>query len=138
MNHTLARRGMGGAGIGLLVILIALGIILYLFFGNGGSGKSYTQTVVGARNQAREIKQEINTHELTQFIEACALSPGGKLPTTPEETGQPGAFRDPWGGPITFTYKKEGEKTTVVYHSNGPDGQPNTSDDVTRSEQLQM
>src|SRR5215831_19361215 len=103
MNHSHARRGMGVAGLGLLVVLIALLIILFMYFGGFG-GKSYTQTMVTARNQARELKAEIDTHNLTELIAACYVSNNEKLPQNPEETGNAAAFRDPWGHEITFVY----------------------------------
>jgi hypothetical protein len=137
MNQSFARRGMGAAGLGLLVVLLALLIILVMYFGNFG-GKSYMQNVATARKQAIEIKAEIDTHNLTQLIAACYLSNNNTLPKTPEETGNEGAFRDPWGHQITFTYKKQGDKTYVVYHSDGPDGQPNTEDDVVRTDLLPL
>jgi Na+-transporting methylmalonyl-CoA/oxaloacetate decarboxylase gamma subunit len=137
MAHPLHRRGMGGAGLGLLVLLLALLIILVMYFGNFG-GKSYMQNVATARKSAIQLKADIDTHNLTELIEACYLSNNSKLPQTPEETDQPGVFMDQWHHPITFTYKKEGDKTFVVYHSNGPDGEPNTEDDVVKTDQLSI
>jgi len=88
------------------------------------------------RKQAVELKQEIDTHNLTQLIAACYLSNDSKLPKTPEDTGNEASFRDPWGHQITFTYEKVGDKTMVIYHSNGPDGQPGTEDDVIKKDPL--
>jgi hypothetical protein len=133
MNPNSTRRG--GAGLGLLLLLISILLILILLFGNFGGSKSYMQNVSTARKSAIEIKQEINTHELTQLLAACYLSTN-TLPKTPEETGNEAVFRDPWGHQITFTYAKEGDKTYVIYHSNGPDGEPNTDDDVIRKDLL--
>jgi hypothetical protein len=135
MHRMNKRGGIGAGGLGLLALLICLLIILLMYFGNFG-GKSYTQTVATARKQAVELKQEIETHELTKLIAACYLSNDSKLPKTPEETGQEAVFRDPWGHQITFTYEKVGDKTFVVYHSNGPDGQPGTEDDVVKKDLL--
>lgn len=136
MNLKRARRGFGAAGVGLLVILIALCIILYMMFGNGGSGKSYMQTVQTSRQKAKDLRADIQTYGLTQLIVAYQASNNGKLPKTPAETGDEASFRDQWGNPITFTYKTENGKTFIVYHSNGPDGQPNTEDDVVKQDQL--
>jgi hypothetical protein len=137
MAHPLHRRGMGGAGLGLLVLLLALLIILVMYFGNFG-GKSYMQNVANTRKQAIQLKADIDTHNLTELIAACYLSNNSTLPKNAEETGQAAAFRDQWGHEITFTYKKEGEKTFVVYRSNGPDGQANTEDDVVKTDELRI
>jgi hypothetical protein len=134
MDRTYWRRGMGGAGIGLLVLLLAILIILIMAFGSFG-GKSYVQGIGAARKQARAVKEDIQTYGLTQLIVAV-YNQNNKLPNTPEETGDAAAFRDPWGHEITFTYKKEGDRTYIVYHSDGPDGTPNTDDDIVKQDQL--
>jgi hypothetical protein len=136
MHRMKARGGIGAGGLGLLALLICLLIILLMYFGGFGNSKSYMQTVSSARKQAVELKQEIDTHNLTQLIAACYLSNDSKLPKTPEDTGNEAAFRDPWGHQITFTYEKVGDKTMVIYHSNGPDGQPGTEDDVIKKDPL--
>ena len=128
---------MGGAGLGLLVLLLALLIILVMYFGNFG-GKSYMQNVATARKSAVQLKADIDTHNLTELIAACYLSNNSTLPKNPEETGQPAVFMDQWHHPITFEYKKEGERTFVVYHSDGPDGQANTEDDVVKTDELRV
>src|SRR5262245_6436788 len=120
MNLKTARRGdrgFGAGGVGLLVILLALCIILYMMFGNGGSGKSYMQGIQASRKNAKELKSDIQTYGLTQLLVAYNSS-NGKLPKTAEETGDEASFRDPWGNPITFTYQTENGKTFVIYHSN--------------------
>lgn len=135
MNLQRARRGFGAAGVGLLVILIALCIILYMMFGNGGSGKSYVQGIQASRARAKDVKADVQTYGLTQLIVAYNTQ-NGKLPKTAEETGDEASFRDPWGNTISFTYQTENGKTFIIYHSNGPDGQPNTQDDVIKRDQL--
>jgi hypothetical protein len=129
------ERGFGAGGVGLLVILIALCIILYMMFGNGGSGKSYVQGIQAGRNNARELKADIQTYGFTQLIVAYHAQ-NGKLPKTAEELGEEASLRDPWGNQMSFTYQPENGKTFVVYHSNGPDGQPNTQDDIIKRDQL--
>jgi len=132
MNGAYFRRGNGAL---ILVVLIALAIILFLYFGSMGGSKSYMGTVASTRKQAKQTVQDINTQQMSTLI-AIYRQNNGKLPKSPadlEENAQ--YFKDPWGGPLTFTFeegKGRNGPTKVIYHSNGPDGEPNTEDDVTK------
>jgi type II secretory pathway pseudopilin PulG len=111
------------------MVLIALAIILYLAFGNMG-GTSYTQQAAKTRQQARVTAQEISTRQLSILIAQYRVEQG-RLPETPADLDNDLAFRDPWGGQITFTFEERGPgPTTVIYRSNGPDQEPGTADDV--------
>jgi general secretion pathway protein G len=39
--------------------------------------------------------------------------------------------KDPWGNPYVYRYPGEHNKNGVDLSSNGPDGRPDTADDVT-------
>jgi hypothetical protein len=133
-----ARRGSGAF---LLVILLALAIILYLMFGNGGgSGGSYMKQVSNARVNAKQTVQQINTQQLSILIGQYRQE-HGKLPVTAADMEAESSFKDPWGGPITFTFetaKGGAGSTRVHYHSNGPDGEPKTEDDQDRTDTLPL
>lgn len=121
-------------GAGLIVILIVLAIVLILLFGNFGSG-SYTGQVAQARKQGIEVRQDIVTMEMSRLISIYRQA-NGKLPASPADLEAPGAFRDPWGTDVTFTFREEAGATKVIYKSNGPDGEAGTEDDVTREDSL--
>ncbi len=130
------RRGSGAL---ILVVLIALLIILILYFGGGKS--SYMNQVSNTRKQGKQVAQDINTGQLTTMISQYRQE-NGKLPKTWEDMeGLPReSYMDPWGKPMTFRCEedKRGGKTKVIFHSDGPDGEPNTEDDINRAETLQF
>src|SRR4051812_28692908 len=105
--NTLTARASGAASlrrgnVGLiLVVLIAMAIILYLMFGTG-----YMTQVSSTRKQARQVVQDIETQQMSMLI-AGYLRDNGKLPKTADDIeGNGGIFKDPWGGPITFTFEE--------------------------------
>lgn len=133
-KHT-ARWDRRGAGALILVVLIALAIILVLYFAGGNS--SYMSQVANTRRQGRQMATDLATNQLTILI-AQYRQEQGKLPQSPSDfEDHAAAFKDPWGGPITFTFEESrGGPTKVVYSSPGPDGETGTSDDVTKTETL--
>jgi hypothetical protein len=131
-NPTHSNRGAAGAG--LLLVLLALLIMLVLYFSNFGGG-SYMKSLGTARHQAKDLVQEINTQQLSILISTYRQT-NNKLPKTAEDLESPGAFRDPWGRDMTFVFETNGDNTKVIYHSLGPDGQPDTEDDIRKPEQL--
>jgi hypothetical protein len=136
-HYSGARRGSGAL---ILVVLIALAIILYLMFGNGGSGGSYMKQMSNARVNAKRTVQEINTQQLSILIGQYRQE-HGKLPQTAADMEAEAYFKDPWGGPITFTFessKGPGGGTRVHYHSNGPDGEAKTEDDQDKVDTLPL
>ena len=145
LNET--RRGNGAL---ILVVLITMAIVLYLLFGmnsgsSGGAGStkkpgggSYMGQVGQTRKQGREMANEINTNQLSTLIAQYRQENNGKLPKSPSDMDGGGAFNDQWGHEMTFSFEenKKTGKTTVKYHSNGPDGDPGTEDDITRTDVL--
>jgi hypothetical protein len=135
-----ARRGSGAF---LLVILLALAIVLYLMFGTGGTGTSYMKQVSSARVNAKKTVQEINTQQLSILIGQYRQE-HGSLPKTAADMEAEAYFKDPWGGPITFTFETAkggagaGGATRVHYHSNGPDLEPKTEDDQDKTDTLPL
>ncbi len=117
-------------GIGLLVLLIVIAIALYVMFGIQGKG------TVGAAAQSRATAQaavfNINTQQLTILISDYRQQHDNKLPKTAAELeAPPGTFKDPWGGEISFEFKEDAVKGTLVtFRSAGKDGQKGTADDV--------
>lgn len=134
-----ARPGRSiGTGIGLVLSLVVMLIAMAMYFGGFG-GKSYMQNVSGARKQAIQQVQDINTQQLNLCIAQYKLQ-HSRLPQTPEELDVGPALLDHWKKPMTFSYEtdREGgrESTTVIWRSAGPDGVMNTPDDVVRRDRL--
>lgn len=140
-----SRRGNGAL---ILVVLIAMAIMLYLYFGSTGSsggggggstskgGTSYMGQVQQTRKRGREEANQISTQQLSILIAQYRVDNNGKLPKTPADLEAGAAFNDQWGHEMTFSFETSREKTTVTYHSNGPDGEPGTEDDLTRTDVL--
>lgn len=140
------RRGHGAL---ILVVLISIAIVLYLMFGmstgggsggstskGGGGGSTYMGQVAGTRKQGKETAADISTQQLSILI-AQYRSENNKLPKTPADLGDSqGAFRDPWGNEMAFSFEDQRGKTVVKFVSRGPDGEANTEDDVTRTDSL--
>jgi hypothetical protein len=165
MNHRtrhtpgfLFTRRRGNAAFGLLALLIVAAIILYLMFGMGGKGSStagtgsggnnsgsggggYLGAAAGARNSGRELAKELNAHEIARMI-AIYRQTNSKLPATVADLEAPAqSTADRWGNQITFTFSESGGggaggTTKVLIRSNGPDGEPNTADDVVTTEDV--
>jgi hypothetical protein len=134
--YAAARRGHGAL---ILIVLITLAIALYLMFGNMG-GTSYMQQVGQTKQRGRELAQDLSTRQLSILI-AQYRTEQNRLPKTAADLDNEAAFRDQWGGPITFTFEEAGRGggpagTTVIYRSNGPDGIAGTEDDIEKREIL--
>ena len=128
------RRGTGAL---LLVVLIAMLIILLLYF--GGGNKSYMNQVQNTRKQGKQMAQDINTDQLVKLILIYRDQNNGALPKTWEEIDAPAeSYTDPWGKPMKFTCEEDQKtrKVVVRFHSDGPDGEAGTPDDINRSETL--
>lgn len=135
-NRLLYHNRRGNIGIGLLVLLIVIAIALYVMFGIQGKG------TVGAAAQSRATAQaavfNINTQQLTILISDYRQQHDNKLPKSPADLEAPPAtFTDPWGGKITFEFKEDALKGTIVtFRSPGKDGKMGTSDDVVATSPL--
>lgn len=128
MERHQSRRG--NIGIGLLVLLIVIAIALYVMFGIQGKGT--VGTAVQSRATAQAAVFNINTQQLSILISDYRQQHDNKLPKSPADLEAPsGTFADPWGGQITFEFKDDPVKGTIVtFRSPGKDGKPNTPDDV--------
>ena len=143
MNGTTVawRHGHGAL---ILVVLIAMAIILYLMFGSTGSGgsggsggnSSYMGQVSQSRKSGKAVAADINTQQLSILIAQYRQENNNKLPASPADFDNPGSFRDPWGGELSFSFSDSRGKTTVTYKSKGPDGEAGTEDDVTKTDTL--
>ncbi|HLO40794.1 MAG TPA: hypothetical protein VK176_07205 [Phycisphaerales bacterium] len=118
-----------GNGLMILVVLIAVAIGLYMLFGSAGGQKSYMQAVKETKDSGKEMARQISTDQMNTLISMYRES-NKKLPKEPAELESPGAFNDPWGKEMTFTFGEKAGRTTVTYLSAGPDGQFKTEDDV--------
>jgi hypothetical protein len=127
------RRGHGAL---ILVVLLALAIILVMMF--AGGNKSYVSQVNQTRKKGKETAAEIQTGQLTLLMAQYRQENGGKLPTTWEDLeSAPSQLTSPFGKPMTFRFETDKNgKTTVFYHSDGPDGEPNTGDEINRTDTL--
>jgi hypothetical protein len=134
----------------ILVVLITMAIVLYLMFGmntggssgggstsKNGGGSTYMGQVAKTRKQGRETANMITTQQLSTLIAQYRVDHNGKLPKSAADFEESASsFNDQWGNPMTFTFEESKGKTTVTYHSNGPDGEPNTEDDVPRKDTI--
>jgi len=118
-----------GNGAVILSLLIVVAIVLYLMFGTGGGKKSYMDEVKQTRDNGRETARKISTEQMSLLI-AIYRQTNNKLPKNPADLESPNAFNDQWGKEMTFTFEEVRGKTTIKYHSAGPDGELKTLDDV--------
>ncbi len=123
------RRGSGGL---ILVVLVALAIVLALYFGNFGGSGSYTQQLSGARKAGRQVAVDMNTQQWVTLIAAYRLQ-NNKLPAAAADLDSPGAFVDPWGSPVVFSFSEQGGQTMVTFTSPGPNGLAGDEDDVKKT-----
>jgi predicted PurR-regulated permease PerM len=128
------RRGHGAL---ILVVLLGLAIILIMMF--AGGNHSYMNQVNQTRKQGKQMVKDIETGQLTTLIAQYRQENNGKLPTSWEEIeSAPRELYAPYGKPMTFKFEtdKKTGKTYVFYHSDGPDGEPNTGDEIDRKDTL--
>jgi predicted PurR-regulated permease PerM len=133
-GHTSSRRGHGAL---ILVVLIALAIILIMSFAGGNS--SYVSQVSQTRKQGKQMARDLQTQQVTilfaQYRQENSKLPGSweDLESVPRES-----TLDPWGKPMSFSFEtdKKTGRTTVTFKSDGPDGEPNTGDEVSKTDTL--
>lgn len=117
-----------GNGLLILVVLIAAAIVLYLMFGNMG-GTTYMDQVKQTKDRGEATAREISTGQMTMLI-AMFRESNKRLPSQPSDMESPGAFNDPWGKEMTFTFEERGGRTMVTFRSAGSDGEFGTEDDT--------
>ncbi len=135
-----SSRHRGFSGAGLLVLLLAVAIGLFLYFGNMG-GKSYVQTVVEAKKQGNNLNIDIQTRQLATLIAAYRMDHDGKVPTSYEDMDAlPSSFNDQWGRPLRFKFDAANPRDAKDFLaiSDGPDGTPDTDDDIKTRVALQF
>ncbi len=126
-------RRRGFAGFGLIGILLVLAIILFLYFGSTTGNKSYMQTIVQTKKQGEQLGFAIQAQQLAIFVADFMANHNNKPPTSYQEMGaDPSSFKDTWGNPFRFTANPAapGRPAALTVISNGPDGQPDTADDI--------
>lgn len=122
------RRGM--AGLGLLGLLIVVAIMFYLYFGpTGPNGKSAVETAKEGRDQAVEMRRQIDLGQMAQVIAAYEIQ-NDKTPTTLEEMGMENhpSFRDAYGQMVRFEIVGDRPRELVIT-SAGMDRTFGTEDD---------
>jgi hypothetical protein len=137
--HPTVRRGF--SGFGLVVVLLAVAIGLFLYFGSMGGGKSYVQTAVETKKKTEDLSIGIEAQQLAVLIGEYRMSHDGKVPQTYEDLGvQPSSFNDRWGHPLRFRFDapRPADARDFLAISNGPDGAPDTADDITLRVPLQF
>jgi hypothetical protein len=128
-------RQRGNVAFGLIALLIVLLIVLYLAFGAGGRGLA--GAAGGARQRGQEVGASIQTRQLTTMITQYYMTHDELPRTLADMDAPPAAFLDPWGNPLSFTFQTPpGQRTQVTIRSHGPDGIPNTEDDIIVVEEL--
>ncbi len=126
-RYTMAR---GYSGALILVVLIGLAIMLWLYFGSTGGNKSYMQTVVQAKKEGASVGAGIQAQQLAILVADHRMNHNGKAPASFAEMGaEEVSFRDQWGKPVRFRVDASAPNVLVVI-SDGPDGRPDTQDDV--------
>ena len=139
MSQPITRARRGGAA-GVLVVLITLVIILVVVFMNVGGSGSYAEKLSDTRKQGQELNVQINTDQLKTMILQFKLT-NDRLPKDVAELeAGPGAFKDPWGNPITFTYGEQAGAgpQAVTFRSAGRDGEEGTEDDIVINDTLPL
>jgi hypothetical protein len=134
----LGGAGRRGHGALILVVLIALVIILILYFGSGPGGGSYMQQVAQTRKQGKQMARDLQTQQLVILMSQYRQD-NGKLPGSWDDLEAPReSTLDPWGKPMSFSFETDNKtgKTTVTFRSDGPDGEPNTGDEVSKTDTL--
>lgn len=133
---SLHRRGF--SGLGILVVLIVLAIVLFMYF---GGQKSYVQTVVEAKKQSEGMNLEIQAQQLGILVADYRMNHNDAAPKTYSDMGADSAsFLDKWGAPLRFRVDptSAGRPPLLIVISNGPDGQPDTEDDITTAAALPL
>jgi competence protein ComGC len=123
-----------GHGALLIMVLIGIALILYLAFGNMG-GTSYMQQVKQTKDKGEDAVRQISTQQMSILI-SMYREQNKSLPASPADLESPGAFNDPWGREMTFSFTTKNGRTIVTYHSAGRDGEPKTEDDTTYEDTL--
>ncbi len=127
-SHLRWQRGFSGALI--LVILIGLAVMLWLYFGSTGGNKSYMQTVVQTKKEGESLGAGIQAQQLAILVADYRMNNHGKAPASFAQMGaDESSFRDQWGKPVRFRVEPNAPNVLVVI-SDGPDGRPDTEDDV--------
>lgn len=108
-------------------MLLGLALMLYLYFGNMG-GTSYMKQVQKSKANAEAEVRQISTDQLCILI-SMYRDQNNKLPTSPADIDSPGAFNDPWGKEMTFSFERKDGKTIAKFLSAGKDGEFKTEDD---------
>lgn len=132
-----SRRGFS-AGL-LLVLLVAVAIGLILLFGGFG-GKSHVQQAVQTKKQGESVSIGVQAQQLAILVAEYRMNHDGKAPANYQDLGvQSSSFLDPWGRPLRF--RMDGpprEARSLIVISDGPDGQPDSEDDVSAAVPLQF
>lgn len=140
MNHTSARD-RGGSGALMLILLLGVAIGLFLYFGNTSGKKSYVQTVIGAKKQGNDLSIGIQAQQLAALISDYRMNHDGKTPVSYQEMDIiPSSFNDRWGHPLRFKFDAESARDArdFLVTSDGPDGKPDTEDDISQRVALQF
>jgi len=92
-------------------------------------GRDYVRTVVTAQGRAEGMQMRASFHALASALQAYQLDQGhypDRLADLPEVASGRLRADDPWGAPLR--YRSEGGGYEV--RSPGPDGRPDTEDDI--------
>lgn len=132
-THSLSVRDRGFSGFGLIIVLLAIAVGLFLYFGSTGGQKSYMQNVAGARKEAKTFSIGVQAQQLATLVAEYRMSNNGKAPSTYDDMGvSASSFLDEWGHPLRFRFDapqpRDAKDFLVI--SDGPDGKPDTEDDV--------
>lgn len=97
-------------------------------------GKSYVQTVVEAKKQGNDLTLGIQAQQLAILIGNYRMTHEGKNPASYKDMDAvPASFSDQWGRPLRFKFDAENpsDAKDFLAISDGPDGTPDTQDDIT-------
>lgn len=134
--------GVGGfSGLGILLALIVVGVVLFLYFGNAGTNKSYMQNVVESKKRGEDMNLTIQAQQLAALVVDYRMNHNDRAPTSFEDLGvDASSFRDVWGQTMTFRVAPAGagKPGSVELISSGPDQKPGTEDDITASSPLPL
>lgn len=138
-STTPQRRGF--SGFGLIIVLLALAVGLFLYFGSTGGGKSYMQNVAGAKKEATSYSVAVQAQQLAILIADYRMNNNGKAPASYDDLGvAASSFNDAWGHPLRFKFDATNPRDAKDFLaiSDGPDGAPDTADDLSTRVALQF
>ena len=113
-----------------LMTTLAAGIAL-----TGCGDTDAANALIGSKKTAQDLEVKMQLKGLGDAMFVQNTSPGGVWPTSLEELVSDGTVKmsditDPWGNDFQYTPPSTTSDENPVLYSFGPDGEPETADDI--------